>query len=777
MFQIGDFAKAREASNRALVKLTQIYEVAERRKDFNLLKDEPEVNPRLDLVELQKPVTPLSIELVSGLKSQQALATVKLACNAEQVDKVLLDEAAIMALSVIDGRAVSGKAPESPPNPKDPLANYVLGAVAESKGLELVKGQAYSSTAHQEAAKLFTEAKQRFSEAASGIKQAGQDGSGVNKLAQEINGRREKLESPNLAIAEANAKTVAGDLGEAVFVLREASLRHHSPAVWTALLQACRRGNQSIIEGVELGLGELSENRLLDETSENSILAVLQYWNRQALNQIGQQGSEKVSQEFKAAYKSAILSAERQLQSLGPTERLETPVFRFAALSLANVYSQLLEPKQETESLNSLKEAHRLAREAMLVLQERLEEEPVGIKQVEILESLADAQTAYGNLSLLTLPDYRDDSILALAAANDTRAKLPFSSVDTAMEGSPVISTLRSRGEDADTKLLEEERKLRSMAMEIADAAIGLKFGVAEASADTIRSALAVETESRSRGQQAPAAELLQSSDGFEDRFSFRDTAKAYGILASVAAGKNQEALRDSLQLLLPDLDPESTQSLDAQLLPKMIEGIQSPLTGCAVGLALEKSLDDLDISDVKQTSLRAQLAKQVMARAAEIFQESKRFQIEYPEIGKMIDQSVNRIGNVDYFLERVKQTRAKGDLAASKVELEAGLRLHSDNRELWTNYWNTELELVRRTGAGDIAQIKSRLKSGAEAGIVSEFERHFFNGILLQLEGDLESALNSFDEAVDVANTANQRIQAVAKGAEIRTKLVSLGN
>jgi tetratricopeptide (TPR) repeat protein len=142
-----------------------------------------------------------------------------------------------------------------------------------------------------------------------------------------------------------------------------------------------------------------------------------------------------------------------------------------------------------------------------------------------------------------------------------------------------------------------------------------------------------------------------------------------------------------------------------------------------------------------------------------------------------MIDQSVNRIGNVDYFLERVKQTRAKGDLAASKVELEAGLRLHSDNRELWTNYWNTELELVRRTGAGDIAQIKSRLKSGAEAGIVSEFERHFFNGILLQLEGDLESALNSFDEAVDVANTANQRIQAVAKGAEIRTKLVSLGN
>jgi tetratricopeptide (TPR) repeat protein len=322
MFQIGDFAKAREASNRALVKLTQIYEVAERRKDFNLLKDEPEVNPRLDLVELQKPVTPLSIELVSGLKSQQALATVKLACNAEQVDKVLLDEAAIMALSVIDGRAVSGKAPESPPNPKDPLANYVLGAVAESKGLELVKGQAYSSTAHQEAAKLFTEAKQRFSEAASGIKQAGQDGSGVNKLAQEINGRREKLESPNLAIAEANAKTVAGDLGEAVFVLREASLRHHSPAVWTALLQACRRGNQSIIEGVELGLGELSENRLLDETSENSILAVLQYWNRQALNQIGQQGSEKVSQEFKAAYKSAILSAERQLQSLGPTERL-----------------------------------------------------------------------------------------------------------------------------------------------------------------------------------------------------------------------------------------------------------------------------------------------------------------------------------------------------------------------------------------------------------------------------------------------------------------------
>ena len=193
------------------------------------------------------------------------------------------------------------------------------------------------------------------------------------------------------------------------------------------------------------------------------------------------------------------------------------------------------------------------------VLETQLKKPSDGEKEMADREALVASRLAIGYLSVRVLPDFRDEAMLAFAAAFDEMAKLPFLQADVKLLGSPMIAAVSRRTGETGTKLAMEERRQRQAMTLCAEAALALYFGQPVAAAEQMKLAVRAAEEGTpdQQTERLPnAAQLLDQADGFEAKVVLRDSMHAFKALADVAAKRPQEALRECVGVLVPESLP-----------------------------------------------------------------------------------------------------------------------------------------------------------------------------------------------------------------------------
>ena len=92
---LGDEGQTKELNTKVLGNFADIQEIASRRKDYYLFKDEPVVEAKGELDSVQTSVDPVSRRAVSYVKSLQGLIIFRLAVPTtdQAADEKLLNEA------------------------------------------------------------------------------------------------------------------------------------------------------------------------------------------------------------------------------------------------------------------------------------------------------------------------------------------------------------------------------------------------------------------------------------------------------------------------------------------------------------------------------------------------------------------------------------------------------------------------------------------------------------------------------------------------------------
>ena len=452
-----------------------------------------------------------------------------------------------------------------------------------------------------------------------------------------------------------------------------------------------------------------------------------------------------------------------------------------AFLALAIAYNAMI-ARSDANTEGRLKEGYRLARDAAAALEVQLKKPSDGAQELAGREALIASRLALGYLSVRVLPDYRDEAMLAFAAAFDEMAKLPFLQADVKLLGSPMIAAVARRTGEAGTKLAMEERRQRQAMTLCAEAALALHFGQPTAAAEQMKAAVRA-TEEGIPNQQTErlpsAAQLLNQADGFEAKVALRDSMHAFKALTDVAAGRRQEALRECLGVLVPESLPtaqqEASGAMSEALLIQAVSRIQSPLLGHALAVSLDACCDDVPVGPNPQREVFVRQAKAAQKRTGDLFA-SLPFQSRYPHVATMNQETGKRLATPDYYLESAAAFRRRGDLAGATGHLEEGLKRHSNSPELWRALLEVQLEQAQKGGgtAEEYNRVIGRLAIAEQQKLLTDYLVNYYRGAIYERMGKLAEALAAYEKALAQATAPADRIRARSKAAALRTRIAA---
>jgi len=451
-----------------------------------------------------------------------------------------------------------------------------------------------------------------------------------------------------------------------------------------------------------------------------------------------------------------------------------------ALLALAIAYQTVLSPPGDGEK-DLLGEAHRLARDAMAVLEPDIAKQEDAIQRINMREALIASRLAYGHVAMQVLPEYRDDALLALAAAFDEMAKLPFHKGDVKILGSPMITAMAGRAGDSGAKLAFEERRYRELVTRFLEGMYTLHFGDAGAAADQMATALRHgEQSGGDPGQAGPrdASVMLGQTDGFDAQVTLQDTVRAFKILADVKADRIDTALLGAVRLLVPGASVSEISDLDQQVLQDAIQRIQSPLVGYALSSALEAHVNSLALEGDPRHEMLVAQASAALTRVTELLR-SRRMQNRYPHLAAVVRNSQQRLGSADEYYDDALQLRSRGDLAGTIQAVTAGLRLHSQSEPLWQLYLETQIEQTRRGDASVDAynQLLRQVEQATKRKMLSTYLANYYNAVLYERLGSVHDSLGAYENALVNASQPQDRIRARSKVSELRVRLASIGD
>jgi hypothetical protein len=770
--RLEDYGRVRTNNAEVLNSINLIQKIAKSRKDYHLFDDEPELREDADFNVVQSLPAPFNVELIAHLKAIQALVSCRLALNGDSPDEVLLNEALLWANAALKGDMVPGiELPEGHAD-NNPLGHYVLGIANDATGVKTTQENPASEVLHEKARSFFNEANKQLKLAFDLMSKADLGSGVLAGLPNEINDRLKSLESIAPFLNLSDTETLNGRPQASWEILRDATKRHRDPDLWIAQLEAGRRARVKTVD-LKLTADNAVQSKIFNDNDSTTQVVLMKVATDNIWEEIGKQGIAKVDPKRRNEFVESLSKQSNLLRTVLASEQNDALRYQGQAfLSLAIAYQALLSTNP-SESPDALREGHRLARDSMVALELALTRAE-GMEAVSLREALIASRLSYGHISMIVLPNYRDDAILSFAAAFDEMAKLPFRKGDEASLGSPLINALASRSEDSGTKLVFEERRYRELVTRFIEGMYAMQFGNAGAAADQMATALSFKQSTGEENQLASrdAGVMLGQTDGFDAQVTLQDSVRAFKVLAEIKAGRSEIALVESLRLLLPNSQTNRAVDVKEAELNDAIDKIQSPLVGFALASALEANLKTIDLDN---TELRMVLLASTSAAFSRVEQQLKspRMEARYPHLVSLVADTRKQLDSTDGFLEKANRLRASGDLKGAANTLLEGLRFHPQSEILWKLYLENQIVLAQRGDATENSfnQLLIRVDRARSLNMITLFQKHFYSAVLHERLGDAHASLAEYDAAVAAADNSRDRVLARSKISQLRIR------
>ena len=773
--RMGNFDLARQASLEALEAMNKVYEVVRQRSDYYLFDDEPVAEGEGELQVVRTAPSPFNVELIAQLKALQALATWKIAAqDGEKPDQKLLAQAQAWANASLTGEAVTDVSLPEGHDPNNPLGHYVLAVVNEAIGLEVASENPADAEVFAKAKPFFENASKSLEQAVSLLKGQSIDDKHVAELLKDIGTRRSRLASPDCDLQSSADLVAKGQPEGAWRLLRETRLRHRTQPVWLALIDAGRQAQAEMgeLEAVTKSAFDGGVFRADDLPAQVVTAKVIleAVWKQMTVGDVGGMSEETTTRLVEQLQRQQEVLAGLIPQIKEELDKAEAE----AVVSILIAYRAMLSPGT-TDVSAAFQESHRRAKDAALTLEAALEKETDAFKQVRLREALIVARLAYGHAAVSVLPNYRDDGLLAFAAAYDEMARLPFRRENLKFLGSPLIRALANRPDEAGVKLAQEERRYRQMVTQFIEGTYALHFG--DPASASARMAAAMTKANPDDGDSSPAsprdaAEMLGQADGFDAAVSLQESLRAFKVLADVAAGDPETAVHNAVTLVDDSLTPVDLQQADWTAIGSAVPKIESPL----VGYALISSLEAYAKSIPSPTDPRRQALLRLVSLTLDrvtVLLGSQSMQLRYPYLVTLAQEAKQRLGSADEHLAKSRQQRLRGDLEGAIATLSDGLRLHPDCQPLWQMLLEAEIERARRVAGSepDYASILERVTEASQAGMISQYLANYYRAAVLEKTGKQRDSLEAYQAALEVAKTSQERVRAQAKVSELRLR------
>ena len=778
-FRLADYERARQANIGSLKAISKIYDIAASRNDYYLFKDEPRVDPDSDFKAVQATTEPLGIDVVGHAKVMHSLATFRLAVAGKTVDRKLLEESRLWAFAAVNGGDAGDiKLPKGKVT-ANPIAHYVLGLVNETLGTEMTRERPARAESHRLARTHFNAAKSHFAQAKSVISTKYSNNKTLATLAAEITAHAEKLTAPKKCLKEAQQQTVDGRPREAMKILGDGVLRHRDTSLWLELIDNARRARVSRVDLRKI-VSQASEEKVFEQRDVFAQIALTKVATELAWNEIAEKGAAKMPAKRRARLRGDLQRQTAALKTaLAMVDDEVTRAQGQAVMALSIAYQTILSPSQDSRKAR-LGESHRLARDAMVVLATEIEKQKDAVQRVKFREALIASRLAYGHVAMQMLPKYRDDALLAFAAAFDEMAKLPYHTGNVKILGSPMITALAGRDGESGGKLAIEERRYRQLVTRFLEGMYALQFGNAAAAADQMTAALRLgERVGKDQKKFGPrdATVMLGQADGFDAKVTLQDTVKSFKILADIKAGRHDTAFIGAVQLLVPNARISRVDDINQQTLEKAVRGIQSPLVGYALASALEAHLNSLGLGVGQRREILIAQTSAALSKVNVILR-SRRMQDRYPHLVAMAKDIQGRFSSADQFRKDALKRRGRADLSGAIEILAAGIRIHSRSEALWQLYFETKIEQVRRGNAtaATYSQLLKEVVQAAQKKMLSPYLVNYYSAVLYERLGRSQDSLIAYESALARAVRPKDRIIARSKVSELRIRLASNG-
>lgn len=781
-FLLESYDSTRDANDLVLKQLAAVQGIVKQRKEYYLFSDEPKLGDDADFKLINTVPDPVSQEMVSCVKAVQAMAAYRLGTKGSgQADPKLLTEARSWAENALGESQPAEEASASGQDKNNVLAHFVLGLAHEALGVLQTKERPGDLERHKTARQHFDVAKTHLDRVVALGKERGAKEGSLPLMVQEAQEGAQRLQSSAPFLTKAIELTRQGKVEEAWAQLKEGVQRHPAIELWLAQVEAGRRARlepaallADLDSAVAGGVVPKNDYRASLVRAKVSLPGI---WKAISQSETAPQPAAILGQTAKDLQRDEALLREAATNAAAD-QPAQAQANAFLALAIA--YNAMI-AKSDTNTEARLKEGYRLARDAAAVLEVQLKNSSDGGQEMACREALVASRLALGYLSVRVLPDYRDEAMLAFAAAFDEMAKLPFLQADVKLLGSPMIAAVARRTGEAGTKLAMEERRQRQAMTLCAEAALALHFGQPTAAAEQMKAAVRAAEESlpNQQTERLPnAAQLLSQADGFEAKVALRDSMHAFKALADVAAGRQQEALRECLSVLvpesLPQAQPEGANLANDALLTQAVSRVQSPLLGHALAVSLDACCDCLPAGPNPQREGLVRWAKAAQKRTNDLFV-SLPLQSRYPHVATMNQETGRRLAAPDHYLQSATAFRRRGDLAGAAAHLEEGLKRHSNSPELWRTLLEVQIEQVQQGGgtADGYGRIIERLAAAEQQRLLTDYLVNYYRGAVYERMGKPADALAAYEKALSQATAPADRIRARSKAAALRTRIV----
>jgi hypothetical protein len=768
-FLLGDNEDLRQLHRRSLDQLAAAEKIVAGREDVFLFDDEPMLNGQAEFKQGAVNVEPISKQVISQLKALHALSALR---QAETVDaneaEALLKEALDWSRAALSGEDALADLPAGF-DQENLLAKYVSAAVADRRGRQLAVSD--DKAARQSAQAEFTaarEALQAVTKALPDQPQPPQAGL-LRVQAQSLAGR---LQDAAVVSALAEKQIAAGDGGAAIAELGDGALRLSSVDLAVEQLELRRRQGEPL-SNLLAAAEQYRRAELLPESHPRVALLLAQLQLEQLTASLAKKGMPAAGTADFAAAGESLMQAKQSLDAALKDVKdgdLKAQIQAQAALLLA--YRLSLESNLAPGHVQ-VQESFRLAQDAVGHLEPRVNDAALSDRQRNRLrQSLVAGRLAIGYLGLAALPAYRDDALMSLSAAFDNAAEGSLST-EFGLLGTPLLLAVTRRDPNGLSRAVIEERERRQLMTRFVEAALVLELGEPAAAAAQMKQALSQES-TEGAGQQA--ANLSRNADGLESAGTLRTTVAAFQVLGAVRAGQSREALLAALQMIKPS--PEDLSARLAGLSEVKIRGLasqlESPAAATALALAAEAYAGGLPLeTDSSERATALTLAREAAGRSETLLSTSRLAQ-RYPHLAALNNSALKRLRNPDHYVGLANDALAKGDNDRCRQHCREGLSRHPAEQRLWALLIRTQIAHAQSEGASpeSLQSLTALVQQAFERGSLSQFDQHYFRGILQDLRQQKTEALASFQAAGNSAADARERVKALSQSALLKARM-----
>lgn len=769
-----DIDKTRDSAKSALRQLNAIFAVVNERKDYHLFNSEPPVDgkPGDDFKILETQPVPFTTDPLSMLKALQGLAFYNLIRDQAKPEPQILRSAEKWA-----NAAISDQNQLNVPKGDDPnnlIAHLVLGLIADMRGENLALSD--NAEDRNEADDYFAEAKKLFGTFLKTLRAKNYNDS--TRLFEVTEQKLDNLNDPQRLIDLAREKADTNQPELARSALETATKRHKDSSIALESIEIGHRAGMPLDE-LEKELNRYARISVIDADSPEAQLMLAKIRNLRAGQALGQPDDANKKQSIQE-----LLLSRKTLAKLSEDRNLpdNTRMAIKANLALAFAYGWALgDPNGDGTVVNQsdIEATHRHAQDAIAVFTKRLDgKDPEGdtIDELRMREAMVAARIAAGHLYYMHLAEHRDESKLEFHAAADEAGRLNNAPPVLPLIGSPLLRQVFAQSADGGIKLANQERQRRRMITLWLEAMYTDQFGASTAAAAQMQKAENLAFSDGGNPEEnmskVDAAQLAAAADGFDAKVTLPDTCRAFTVLTLLKSNANNLALVKAVKLASKGvLTPGDAKDLTAEDLDTSGKSVNSPLVAFTLAKAIESYAASIPIEE--QFDRRQRLidsAKNTYKRGIALLQ-PERVATRYPHISAIMERAIKRLTDPKPFIDEANMLASERRFSEAIEIAKEGLVRHPKIDELWQEYFNASIELIKydpAAAAGNLADLYRQVETVSNAGLLSRFQSKYFEATLLEAQGKLKKARKSFLSASQFATDKTGKIQSTANAARL---------